>query len=203
MLTLYAIPGCPFAQRTEALLRRLGVPVEVRAVDPRNKSPEFLAIAPNGKTPVLVDGPLVLNESFVVNEYLAEKLQWAHAHASDPGLRARERLAMLQFDEVFVPQFYAAARSGSLPAADTLGTVRNLLRELERTILAVDGCDNLIGIHCAVHWVRMRWLMGARSTPVAPLVAEHPALQSWLDAATQLEAVQSTLPARQSFLSRW
>jgi glutathione S-transferase len=38
-----------------------------------SKTPEYLALNPNGRIPVLVDGDLVLFESMAINLYLAKK----------------------------------------------------------------------------------------------------------------------------------
>ena len=45
---------------------------EVNMFAGEHKSPEFLAINPNGKLPALVDGDLALFESLAINLYLAE-----------------------------------------------------------------------------------------------------------------------------------
>jgi glutathione S-transferase len=202
MLALYAIEGCPFAQRTRALLTRLNEPFDLRAVDPGNKSSEFLHVSPNGRTPLLVDGDARLYESFVVNEYLAEKLRWRRAHSTNAAQRGRERLAMLQFDQVLLPELFGSERTGELPAPARLNVVRHLLADLEETTKAAGGCDNLLGIHCAVHWARIRWRAEMRPAPLVPVVAAHPALVAWLDTAAQHPAVQATLPPKAVVLAR-
>jgi glutathione S-transferase len=58
------------------MLRELGVDFEfvrVNLVAGENRSPEFLAMNPAGKVPVLVDGDFVLSESVAIVLYLAEK----------------------------------------------------------------------------------------------------------------------------------
>ena len=58
------------------LLRELDVDFELVTVDltkGEHKKPEFLAVNPAGKVPVLVDGDLVLTESVAIVLYLAEK----------------------------------------------------------------------------------------------------------------------------------
>jgi glutathione S-transferase len=58
------------------MLRELGVDFEfvnVNLVAGENRWPEFLALNPAGKLPVLVDGDLVLTESVAIVLYLAEK----------------------------------------------------------------------------------------------------------------------------------
>lgn len=57
-------------------LKELGIDFEFVAVNllaGEHKSPEFLAINPAGKVPVLVDGDVVLPESAAIVLYLAEK----------------------------------------------------------------------------------------------------------------------------------
>ena len=64
------------ALRVRWTLQELGVPFEsvvVRLTKDEHKRPEFLAINPAGKLPVLVDGHLVLTESAAIVRYLAEK----------------------------------------------------------------------------------------------------------------------------------
>jgi glutathione S-transferase len=202
MLTLYSMDGCPYAQRTQALLHRLNQPFEQRTIDPRNKPPDFLAVSPNGKVPLLLDGELKLYESFITNQYLAERLGWDLAHSSDTGQRARERLAMLQFDEVVVAEFFATFKTGELPAPDRQLILRNALVELERTALAAGGADNLLGIHCGVHWLRMQWLGEDGRVPLLAIVAEYPRLQAWLNETARLPSLVATQPEKASFVSR-
>ena len=45
------------------------VPIEMKDL----KSPQYLAINPNGKVPTMVDGDLTLFESMAINTYLAQK----------------------------------------------------------------------------------------------------------------------------------
>lgn len=58
------------------LLEELATPYERMALDYKNKgcrTPEFLAINPNGHIPALVDGEVVMCESMAINLYLARK----------------------------------------------------------------------------------------------------------------------------------
>ncbi|MFI5314576.1 MAG: glutathione S-transferase family protein [Myxococcota bacterium] len=58
------------------MLEELGVPYQLVRVDfdgGASRTPEFLALNPNGRVPVLDDGGLVLFESLAINLYLAEK----------------------------------------------------------------------------------------------------------------------------------
>lgn len=62
--------------RARWVLQELGVEFEVVTINMlkgENRSPEFLAVNPAGKLPVLVDGDLILTESVAIVLYLAEK----------------------------------------------------------------------------------------------------------------------------------
>ena len=62
--------------RARWVLQELGVEFEVVTINMlkgENRSPEFLAVNPAGKLPVLVDGDLILTEFVAIVLYLAEK----------------------------------------------------------------------------------------------------------------------------------
>jgi glutathione S-transferase len=63
------------AQRCLWMLNELELPYEHIAVGfgGESKAPEYMALNPNGRVPTLVDGELVLWESFAINLYLAKK----------------------------------------------------------------------------------------------------------------------------------
>jgi glutathione S-transferase len=67
--TLYYTQRCPYARRTRIVLHEKGMDLEVREVDLRHKSEEFLEVSPSGKVPVIVVDGDSLYESNVVNQY--------------------------------------------------------------------------------------------------------------------------------------
>lgn len=77
MLKLYGIKNSR-ASRTLWLCRELGVPVDqvqVSFADGSAKSPEYLAVNPNGKIPSIDDEGFRVWESMAINFYLAKKHQ--------------------------------------------------------------------------------------------------------------------------------
>jgi glutathione S-transferase len=73
-MKLYNADLSPNALRVRAVSFELGINLEIINVDLRsgeNKAPEYLALNPNGKVPVLVDGDFVLWESRAIMSYLA------------------------------------------------------------------------------------------------------------------------------------
>jgi len=62
------------AARALWICHELGIDFEHKVMEMKDtKSPEFLAINPNGKMPAMVDGDLKLFESMAINSYLAQK----------------------------------------------------------------------------------------------------------------------------------
>ena len=75
MIKLYGTPPTR-ALRAIWLLNELGLDYEmlpVSILDSENRQPDFVALNPAGKVPVLVDGSLVVTESAAIQLYLAEK----------------------------------------------------------------------------------------------------------------------------------
>ena len=74
-MKLYYFPS-PNPQKIRFALNELGLDCETVAVDltkGEQRSPEFLALNPCGRVPVLVDGELKLWESHAILAYLGEK----------------------------------------------------------------------------------------------------------------------------------
>ena len=73
-IKLYGIPGSR-ALRSIWALEEAGVKYELvpTTFGPDSKTPEYLAINPNGRVPALVDGDLTLFESMAINLYVAKK----------------------------------------------------------------------------------------------------------------------------------
>ena len=79
MLKLYDFPQCPFGQKTRIVLAEKQLDWEMVLVDLRKNeqhSPEFAALNPFHKVPVLVDdddGGTAIYDSTVINEYLEDE----------------------------------------------------------------------------------------------------------------------------------
>src|SRR5580700_11986297 len=92
MMKLYGFPPTRTI-RVLRTLRELGVDFElvnVNMLAGENRRPEFLALNPAGKLPVLVDGDFVLTESVAIVLYLAEK--YADKGLLPAGLEPRARV---------------------------------------------------------------------------------------------------------------
>jgi glutathione S-transferase len=189
-MRLFFSEGCPYAQRTRALLAHLGQPYQPEPVDLAHKPAHFLALSPTGAVPLLEDEGFVLYESAVINEYVAEKLGWADAWSPDVRRRALERLVMKRFDELVAPLFFQALKDASL-----LETRPAWRREVDllRTAAAGRPAASLLGFHLAPHVLRMQWL--SPDSPVLKALDE--VAGGFLASALALPAIRQTSPDRE------
>ncbi len=75
-MKLYINPMSPNSRKVTAVSHQLGLQSEVQIIDlgkAENRTPEFLAINPNGKIPALTDGDFHLWESNAIMAYLCSK----------------------------------------------------------------------------------------------------------------------------------
>jgi glutathione S-transferase len=88
-MRLYNVAYSGNSYKVRLLLAQLGVPYEIVEIDilkGESRTPEFLKINPNGRTPVLDDNGFVLAESNAILAYLArstkflpeDRQRWAH-----------------------------------------------------------------------------------------------------------------------------
>jgi glutathione S-transferase len=73
-MRLYGFPPSPNTWKVRAVAAHLGVPYEFEFIDltkGQQRSAEYLALNPTGRTPTLVDGGLTLWESTAIMQYIA------------------------------------------------------------------------------------------------------------------------------------
>ena len=90
-MELIAFTITPNNRKVVAFIKHFNLPVEVRQVDfkrQEHKSPEFTALNPMQKVPVLVDGDFVLWESNAILAYLAANFPETNALPTDVRGRA-------------------------------------------------------------------------------------------------------------------
>jgi len=105
-LRLYSAQVCPFAQRTRLVLFAKGPDYELIEIDLDDPPPEFQAISPYGKVPLLEHGEERLWESAVINEYIEECFPESPLMPDAPGQRATTRIWIDYANNYFVPLFY-------------------------------------------------------------------------------------------------
>lgn len=89
--TLHVFPASPNGRKVLAVAHHLGLNPEIKIVDllkREQKTPDFMAINPNGKNPALTDGDLRLWESNAILQYMADKYGSSRLWGSDARTRA-------------------------------------------------------------------------------------------------------------------
>jgi len=152
-MKLYNANFSPNCLRVRAVIFELGADVEIVDVDVfggDTKTPEYLAVNPNGKVPAFVDGDLSLFESRAINAYLAsldpsrrlypEDLkkraivdQWSYWQAIHLGPSSQK----LSFEKVLKERFGRGKPDENVVAAETKETMK-LLGVLDRSLAGRD-----------------------------------------------------------------
>ncbi len=76
-MKLYYFPPSPNTRKAHAVAIHLGLPLDLRLIDLQQgeqRTPEFIALNPTGRTPVLQDGDFILWESTAIMQYLASQV---------------------------------------------------------------------------------------------------------------------------------
>ena len=102
-LTLYYGSGSPYAWRAQLALEHKALPYELKVLSfaaGDTRKPEFLALNPRHRVPVLVDGDFVLYESNAIVEYVDEAYpgRGAPLFPGDAKTRAVVRRLMFEVD---------------------------------------------------------------------------------------------------------
>jgi glutathione S-transferase len=105
-LVLYYGSGSPFAWRVQLALEHKALPYERHVLSfaaGDTRKPEFLALNPRHRVPVLIDGDFVLYESNAIVEYLDEAYPATGAplFPGDVRTRALARRLILEVDNYF------------------------------------------------------------------------------------------------------
>ncbi len=204
MIDVYFAPT-PNGIKIPIALEELGAPYRLRPVDLgrlEQKQPEFLALNPNGRIPVIVDHegpdgePVSVFESGAILLYLAEKFGGLLPSAPRERIRAMEYL------------FFQVAGVGPM-----FGQAGWFMRQAEPIPLAIERYQSESRRLSAVLESRLQeapWLAGA-SYSVADIahfgwlrvadyagvkLEEFPALQDWLQRIHARPAVQRALLKR-------
>ena len=156
MITLYGAMASR-AHRVVWMLKELGLEfehIQTNFMDGSTHRPEFLAINPNGRVPVIDDDGFVIFESMAINLHLANKYPSSLMPAS---LQENTRATQWSFwvvTEVEKPLLFASANLALFPLES---------RDEEQALMAISKLDRPFKVLNA-HLKDFQYLMGDRFT---------------------------------------
>ena len=189
--------GSPYAWRVWLALEHKGIPYHRKTLsfDAGDlKTPEFGALNPRRKVPVLVDDDFALAESAAIVEYIEDRWPSGPAlFAREPRLRAIQRRMVREADQYLAP---AGTRFVTEPGSEE--AARDLRQELALWEEAATG-DYLSGELSAVDltvypFVALLLRIAGRRADFARGDVVGPRLAAWIDRMQALAIVQHTRP---------
>ena len=189
--------GSPYAWRVWLALEHKGIAYHRKTLsfDAGDlKTPEFGALNPRRKVPVLVDDDFALAESAAIVEYIEDRWPSGPAlFARDPRLRAIQRRMVREADQYLAP---AGTRFVTEPGSEE--AARDLRQELALWEEAATG-DYLSGELSAVDltvypFVALFLRIAGRRADFARGDVVGPRLAAWIDRMQALPIVQHTRP---------
>ncbi len=168
---------------------------------PNTRSPDFLALSPQGAIPVMEDGDLVLSESLAINLYLAQAYGGVLGpkNAAEGALMTQWALygaATVEPPALAIMFAHAQGRAGTDEGKAEIAAQADILRRPFAVLdehLARDGL--MLGGRFTVADINMAEIV-RYAQPEAGLIAEFPALDHWLKACQARPSFQRMWAAR-------
>ena len=98
IMTLYSGTDCVLSHACRIVLQEKDIECEVVYTDPSDTCQELAEFNPYYETPTLVDRDLILYDSYIINEYLDERLPHPPLMPVDPVSRAKQRLMIMRLN---------------------------------------------------------------------------------------------------------
>jgi glutathione S-transferase len=204
-MKLYVNLLSPNVRRVRLTAAVLGLKLEEIVLDftkGEHKTPEYLALNPNGAVPTLTDGAFVLSESRAIMQYLASKKPEAGLLGRDEQQRAdvtrwqfwdaahfSPQVGTLVFQRLLKPMF----GMGDPDAAKVEEAITNIQRFGAVLNKHLDGKSYVVGNSITLADLTLAsTLMYAKQVDV-PL-AEFPSIQAWFSRIAELDAWKQTNP---------
>lgn len=201
-MRLYHHPISSNARRVVMTAHHLGLPLELVLLDlsSAEQRKHLLAINPNEKIPVLVDGEFILWESCAIMQYLADKTPGQTVYPAELQARADVNRWMFWSAQHFAPAISIFYWENFIKGL--IGAGRPDPVELQRGLTDLETFAGVLDGHLA----RRRWVSGPGLTLAdlaiaAPLMAAaaghvplqpYPNLRAWFERVQELDAWRQT-----------
>jgi glutathione S-transferase len=204
-MKLYYNPLSPNVRRARLTAAVLGIALEEKKLDftkGEHKSPEYLALNPNGAVPTLVDGDFVLTESRAIMQYLASKKPESGLLPRDEAARADVTRWQFWDASHFSPQmgtlgFEKAFKAMMGLGEPDVGKVQEALANFRRFAAVLnkrlEGKQYIVGNAMTIADLTLASSLMYAKQVEAPL-AEFPNVQAWFSRISELDAWKKTNP---------
>ena len=202
-MKLYYNPLSPNGRRARLAAAVLGSNVDEKVVDfskGEHKSPEYLALNPNGAVPTLVDGDFVLTESRAIMQYLASKKPESGLLPRDEASRAdvtrwqfwdaahfSPALGTLAFEKI-IKRMMGMGEPDNAKVGEALANFRRFAAVLN---LRLDGKAYVVGNALTIADLTLASSLMYSSQTEAP-VSEFSNVESWFSRITALDGWKQT-----------
>lgn len=215
-LTLYWASGSPFAWSVMLALACKGLPCESRRLDMsqgEHKTPQFLALNPRGKVPVLVDGDAVITESLAILAYVDALQPEPPLFGTGALACARVMEALSSVMSYLEPALFPIPMQVFFKPWDEAGqdavrrAIPAALAELEKVEAVLAGHDALAGSDLSVADLRLypvlrffwrAWIVVEKKGGVPELASlqrdRFPAIDGWCGRIEALPGFADTVP---------
>jgi glutathione S-transferase len=207
-LTLYYLSGSPYAWRVWLSLEHKGIDYDLKALSFDGgdfDKPEFVALNPRRRVPVIVDDGFVLYESAAIVEYLSDK--WPgepRLLSADLRQRAIQRRMIREIDQYVGDAVERLVRAILFTPIEkwseaTIGAAREALKTELALWESIMMGEHLAGALSAVDFTLYPYLalverMGMRKSGLAASDLMGPKLTDWALRMKALPVMQKTWP---------
>ena len=198
-MRLYHHPMSSNARRAVMAALHLGTKLDLAFVDlakSEQKKPDFLALNPNGRVPVLDDGGFILTESHAIMQYLADKTPGQTVYPQELRARADVNRWLFWSAHHFQPSISVLGFEHMVKGFRGLGAPDPAMVKYGEGM--VRTCAEVLDAHLAGRtWVAQDRLTLADLALAAPLMATVPAklpvgsfanVQKWFVRVQELDA---------------
>jgi glutathione S-transferase len=204
-MKLYHNLMSPNVRRVRLTAAVLGLALDEKRLDftkGEHKSPEYLALNPNGAVPTLVDGDYVLTESRAIMQYLASKKPESGLLPRDEATRAdvtrwqfwdashfSPNLATLAFERL-LKGMMGMGDPDARKIEEALANFRRFGAVLNKRL---EGRSYVVGSALTLADLTLASSMMYSKRAEVP-VAEYPNVESWFVRISELDAWRATTP---------
>ena len=192
----YYASGSPFAWRVWLALERKGIPYHLKTLsfDAGDlKTPEFSALNPRRRVPVLVDDDFALAESAAIVEYIEDR--WPNGpalFATEPRKRAIQRRMVREADHYLAD---IGTRFATAPSEENAKELREELSFWEGAAAGDYLTGELSAVDLTVYpFMALFVRIAGRRPDFAQSDFIGPRLSGWMDRMRALPIVQHTQP---------